>query len=347
MSMDKLVDRLRETEAPWDDVREQRVFNRIQEKRRRPESRRVGLKIGIGVGAAAALVAVVIGLTSVQKTEQDVVAVVDDTQVAAKGNEPGADPGAEHNSSVLALPSVGQVTMSAGARVSVSMQVDKLLVLEQAEGQARYEISHKEGRTVIVRAVGVEITVVGTIFVVSIEDSRIQVQVERGVVRVDDGNQRVDLEAGEKLTVKRPGAREEKKDTTQETESIGTSRSRQSVDALFKEVDKARGSGDLDRAARLLNKIIARREGKSSTASAQFMLGKVERARGRHRVAAKAFRSCLKLSPKNPLDEDALAEEAISWMSAKQTEQAKSTAAAYLAAYPNGIHASRMSRIVE
>ncbi|MCP4679884.1 MAG: hypothetical protein GY854_31200 [Deltaproteobacteria bacterium] len=344
--MDKLLDRLHELEAPWDDVREQRVLKRIQENRRRPNNRRVRLKVGIGV-AAAVFVAVVVGLISTQKKEPDELGTTEENTIATETNEQITSKDAAQSSSVLALPNAGQVTMTAGARVSVLMQIDKLLVLEQVEGQARYEITKNKDRTVVVRAVGIEITVIGTIFTVSIEDSRIQVQVERGVVRIDDGNQRVDLETGEKLTIKRPGARDEKRIAPTDTQSTSSSTSRQSVDALFKDVDRARSRGALDKAARLLHKIIARKESKSSAASAQFMLGKVERARGRHRMAAGAFRRCLKLSPKNPLDEDALAEEAISWAAAKQTKRAKATAAAYIAAYPNGIHASRMSHIVE
>jgi len=91
-----------------------------------------------------------------------------------------------------------------GARVSVAMKIETLLVLKQLDGKARYEINYKKGRAVVVKAAGVEISVVGTVFTVSIEESHILVQVKQGSVQINDKNQRVDLEEGKEKRIPRP-----------------------------------------------------------------------------------------------------------------------------------------------
>ncbi len=341
MSIEDVIREMHERNVPWDDVREQRLFKRIQHARseRTGNAGRRVLRVApwAGLAAAAAMAVVLLYRTSAPATVRNAQAPV--RSMAEHDHAPDV--------SILALQDAGRVILMPGARVSVLSQGAERLELEQAQGRARYEITHRQGHDVVVQAAGIEITVVGTVFEVSIEAELVHVQVEQGVVRINDGQRVVRLMAGEKIAVSRP--QDPVVGDVARTEAAGerSATAGPSVDRLFKEMDDARSKGDLNRAAELLGEIIARKDSPSSMASAEFILGKVERARGRHPQSALAFRSCLKLLPRSPLDEDALAEEAISWAAANQMEHAKEAATAYLKAYPDGIHALRMRSIVE
>ena len=342
---------MHEQNVPWDDVRELRVFKRIQRKR----SERTGISgprfwrvtAGIGIAAAATLTIVVLDRMPNPMTDRNAKAPIRRMADNARTEPRNADLKEAQNTSILALNDAGHVILTAGAQVSVLTQSSQLLELEQAQGRARYEITHRQGHEVVVRAAGIEIRVVGTVFDVSIEESLVHVQVEQGVVRINDGQRVVELLAGERMAVSRPQGCAAGAIAKTDARGERSAADGPSIDKLFKEMDDARSKGDLSRAADLLGEIIARKDSVSSMADAQFILGKVERARGRHQEAALAFRSCQKLLPGSPLYEDALAEEAIAWAAANRMEQAKEAATAYLRAYPHGIHALRMSGIVE
>ena len=81
--------------------------------------------------------------------------------------------------------------------------------------------------------------------------------------------------------------------------------------------------------------------------SAQFTLGKVERARGRHAAAAQAFYRCVKQAPNPSMGEDALAEAALSWHAAGNSEKAEAVAHIYLDRYPKGMYVVKIRRVVE
>ncbi len=344
MSIEKMIEEIRDRQAPWNDVREQRVFRRILEAQPSPRRYAVGVLGGIGVAAAIALV---LGFSLTLGPDEDV-----PQQSTAKGQP-------EDDSSILDIVGAGQVTMMGGARVSVLNRDPKHIEILQSEGKAKYTINYQRGRQVIVYAAGVEIRVIGTEFTVLIKEEMVQVGVTEGRVQIDDGTRTVTLKYGEEIIVASPHAGkaaatplkssdlpELNVDSNQRVRRVAVGSS-PNTDALFSEVDKARSRGDHDRAVALLHRIIGRAENRSQRASAQFILGKVERVRGRPRAAAKAFRSCLELSPKSPLAEDARAEEALSWFAAEKTEKAKAAIQAYLERYPNGIHANRLRRLVE
>ncbi len=347
MSIEKMIDEFRDRPVPWDDVREQRLFRRLQAKRRSKGRSPARLIAGIGVAAAAAMV---LGLY-VTLDFDDAVSATSKGSITKVPNEP--------DSSVLDLPGAGRVTMMAGARVSVMERNPTLLQIQQSEGKAQYQITHKPGQRVVVHAAGVEVSVIGTVFTVSIEDEMVQVEVAEGVVRIDDGKRTVPLHAGEEMAVASPNIDKEAlahtadgdvldpEDGIHRAEKSVRIGSKRSIDVLFNEVDKARNTGDYGRAATLLRQIIARGENRSKKASAQFILGKVERLRGHPKAAAQAFGSCLVLSPRSPLAEDARAEEALSWFAAEKTQRARTAIQSYLHLYPNGIHAKRLRRLVE
>ena len=111
---------------------------------------------------------------------------------------------------------------------------------------------------------------------------------------------------------------------------------------LFARVDAARTQGHLAEAARLLRKIIKTHPKDSAVVPAMFMLGTVEKSRGRFSQAARAFHACRTRAPQGPLYEDALAEEASALSKAGLTDRARETAKKYLRQFPNGTHTPRM-----
>jgi transmembrane sensor len=342
----------RAQKGSWDDLREQRVFRAIIEQRAvlTGKLRRYGIA-GVGAMAAAALTAVVIGLfynKTPPKEEIDHGGLI----AAAKNDDPTPVPSdIPVNTSVLTLASAGQVTLFDGADVSIIEQRSDTVRLEQEEGKALYDIVHRDGQSVQVRAAGIGITVVGTAFLVAIDDPVVSVEVKRGVVRVDDGKQTVFLDAPETMSLTIPHPKEAPRLRHHAKKRRGGRRAAEQEVALnedlFSEVDQARQQGELARAAKLLREIVAQKKSPFSIASAEFTLGKVERARGRHAAAARAFYRCAKQAPNRSLGEDALAEAALSWQAAGNTDRAKNIARAYLDSYPKGMYVAKIKRLVD
>jgi len=119
------------------------------------------------------------------------------------------------------------------------------------------------------------------------------------------------------------------------------------VDALFDQVAQARAQGELALAAAKLRELTRKFPRDPRVASAEFTLGRVERARGRHRDAAEAFARCAAFAPNGTLAEEALSEEASSWLSEGDRARAASAARKYLTLHPRGARADRMRSLVE
>jgi transmembrane sensor len=344
----------RAQKGSWDELREQRVFRAIVDQRAVQSGRRRRYGIIVrGAVAAAALTAVVMGIIyHFDKTrpeeKADPIGRIAEAENNATAPVPSDTP---KNASILTLASAGQVTLFDGADVSVIEQQSDTVRLEQEEGKALYEINHRDGRLVQVHAAGITITVVGTAFLVAIDDPVVNIGVTRGVVRVDNGKQTVVLEAPETMSVAIPHPQEavrwrhhaKKKRTARRPAEQEIPQN----DDLFSEVDEARRQGNLGRAAELLRKIVAQKKSPLSVASAEFTLGKVERARGRHAAAARAFYRCAQQAPNRSLGEDALAETALSWQASGNTDRAKNIARTYLDRYPKGMYVPKIKRLVD
>ena len=344
--MYKHIKAYREQKVEWDEVREQRVFKAIAERRVAQSGKWTRSRIiGGGTIAAAALVAVVIGIFYKKTVPEEAIEQSDQIAVA-KHSAP--KPVTPKNASVLTLASAGQVILLDGADVFIVEQRADTVHLEQQEGQALYDIIHQKGGLVQVSVAGIVITVAGTMFQVTVDEPVVRIEVKQGVVRVDDGKQTVTLEAPETISVAIPQKaprwlpHAKKKRTGRKTATQEVVKK----EDLFYEVDQARRQGDLTKAAKLLRRIIAQKESLFSVASAEFTLGKVERTRGRHAAAARAFHRCAKQAPNRSLGEDALAEAALSWQAAGNTEKAKTLTRTYLDHYPKGLYRSKLKRLV-
>jgi TolA-binding protein len=334
-------------EDKWDDLREQRIFAAVMKRLGSQSRKRTNYSILCGVSVAAAVViAVVIGvLFNIRQSQEEAL------EQAARVPVNPADIKSDKtkNDSVLTLADVGQVTVSLGADVSILEHRADAVYLEQTEGRALYNIVHREGRTVQVRVAGIVVVVVGTVFWVTVEKPVVRIEVNKGVVQVDDGNQVVTLEAHETLSVGIPERKKQEMhlaDDREEGRKKAVHQARKTED-LFSEADQARKTGDLRKAVKILRRIVSRKESRYSVASAEFLLGKVERKRGNHFRAAEAFYSCSRQAPNRALKEDALAEAALSFHAAGNIKKARIIAKTYLESYPEGIYIAKIKRLIE
>lgn len=347
--MSDYIKAYRNQKVDWDELREQRVFKAISEKlSSQPSVNRTRYIIG-GVGIAAAMLAVLSGVLfntiwSGDNNEQASQTFVFEEKDL---NNTGADQQGD-DESVLTLAGVGKVTVDDGADVSILEQRADAVYLEQTEGRAKYDIVHQERRSIKVRVAGIVVTVVGTVFWVTVDDPVVRVEVEKGVVEVDDGKQVVTLEANETISM---GIPEKKKrqlhfPKNKKRGKRKTSHQAKRTEELFYEADQARKAGNLKKAADILRRIVSEKESPYSVASAKFVLGKVERGRGNHAKAAEAFYGCSKQAPNRALGEDALAEAAFSFKAAGNIKKAQRIANTYLKEFPEGIYTVKMRRLL-
>jgi transmembrane sensor len=349
MSMNDTIKAYRAQKGEWDDLREQRIFRSVQERRRQRPNQRIRILLAGGAVAAVVIVAYSALLAPWLEDPREPAARAPLPETPAVATESPSS----LNASVITLAHAGRVTLSEGADVSILSKSDEAVVLEQEEGAALYDIIHRDNHSVTVLAAGVAITVVGTLFEVAIEGETVRVEVKRGVVQVDDGHRQVTLHAQEALSVTH--ARKSIPDASQKGPPkqfddfrMGAAGDGEiSTQALFEAVDEARRHDDWAAAARLLKRIIERNESRFSQASAQFTLGKVERARGRHQSAARLFEKCARRAPIRSLREDALAEAALSWHAAENDQQAKRVARTYLETYPKGMYVTEMNGLID
>ncbi|MCA9650014.1 MAG: FecR domain-containing protein [Myxococcales bacterium] len=339
---------LAQTPVPWDDLRQQRVLARIEAalpiRARARRRRRIAAAVA-GTVAAAAAVLLVLAPASSPREEPLV--------MPAAGSSPDAVAVAPTPSipfvtwPELRLPDDSRAQLRHGARVDVEIESDALVRLSQHDGEVRYEVTPDRTRSFVVDAAGIEVRVVGTIFTVTVDEeaSRVGVQVERGLVEVDNGARVAELGPGDSLGLdiedelvlvdpdplpSRPAARP----------------TAPSIETLLADADAARARGDLSRAASALGELVRRHPKDPRAYSAHFQLGKVERARGRHAAAAAAFVRCWKHSPRGALAEDARAESAVSWKAAGRADRARTAAEEYLRHHPSGTHRARMQALL-
>lgn len=378
---DALARQLAASPVPWDDVRQRRVLGRVEAAvgaravdggRGRGRGRGRGAWIGAGMAAglvAAAAVVLAFVLPS-EPGEPPIAATLASTELAEETEPTGTGADAEASPSIpfarwpeLRLPDRSLASLRHGARVDVDVQREDLVRLRQHGGEVRYQVEPDRARAFVVEAAGVEVRVVGTIFTISISGSgaltddppRVAVEVERGLVEVDNGERVAELGPGDRLSLEgkpaRDGERDDEVIVLEPSEPAATHRparpaAASSVEALLADADAARASGNLPRAAAALSELVRRHSEDPRAYGAYFQLGKVERARGRHAAAAAAFVKCGKRSPKGPLAEDARAEAAVSWHAAGRDDEARTAAEGYLARHPGGTHEARMRSLL-
>lgn len=257
--------------------------------------------------------------------------------------------------------------LSAQAQVHVIEDTESHVHVRQRTGSVRYDIMPRPERAFVVSVEGVTITVLGTIFDVSVDGERVEVSVERGRVRVETRGRTVELTAGEHASLRRDGSAfsdatetdatvdspdapqaepVEKADVAPaptasqrapEAAASAAPEAQPTAAEWLRRADSARAAGNLDAALSALHALIAAYPTDARATLALFTIGKVERQRGNHARAAQAFEQC-----GAALNGDAIAEAASSWQAAGQGAAASAAAKRYLQTYPEGVHAASM-----
>jgi transmembrane sensor len=336
-NLDPKLDPIRALEPAWNDLREQRLLQRIQEGKRARLAERKPARATWVAAAAAMILAGVGGTVAYSKLHHAApVATAPTTGVP--------------DASKMMLADGSEAVLSPDARVQIEEQGEEQVRIAQTAGSVRYDVVPNPKRKFAVKVGDVTVNVLGTAFRVTLENQKVTVVVDRGHVEVegpapDGGTRKTELHVGDSLQVAAFFPKDLPAPST--TAVVEKKPAAPTVDQLLAKADEARAAHRYDEAATALRSLIQLYPSDPRVASASFTLGRVERSRGRHAAAAEAFARCYKAAPHGALAEDAMAEEAISWKSAGDAGKAKAAAKRYLASHPSGPHAARMLPLTE
>jgi transmembrane sensor len=172
----------------WTAEREARVRAGVGRGLERKRRKRVGLVVGIGT--CTLLLGFLLGRLGEKLIP---------TARLATADQQGA--------SLLQLPDGSTVTArSSDAHVETLAVSPEVVVLRLETGAARFSVTPNPKRPFRVVARDVTVTVLGTIFSVSLEPSGVRVGVERGRVRVDSPHERRVLNVGDTQSFASPSA---------------------------------------------------------------------------------------------------------------------------------------------
>lgn len=345
MDNDDLSRLKRHLDAPWDEVREQRVLTQIQRALREPPPRR--RPVLVFAMAAVAIAAAVVGIFVASKRS----ASVDTASVVPSASPSSTVSGA--SAMTMELADGSRALFVQDADVQVEEQRTQAVRLHQRRGTVAYEVRHDPAREFSVRAGGSLVRVRGTKFIVALSANAVDVTVTEGHVELDDGARTYELTKGQSLRVPvrdeaaatpaPPTSDQVPPPVTSDRPSPSRSPSTSpSVAELQARADAARLQGRPDEAASALETLVTTYPRDASVPSALFSLGRVELARHRELAAARAFERCLKAAPSGPLAEDALAEAAAARSIGGDVTGARRHASEYLSRYPDGAHRARM-----
>jgi transmembrane sensor len=333
------------------------------ERRRRSDARRRSV-LAVTALSLAAAVALFFTLKG-SLTERPVAPLLLDTPKVAQP------------SNLFQLPDGSSVSArSSDARVQPVEVTASAVTLKLESGTAKFSVTPDPARPFRVLAHNVTVTVLGTVFDVSIEANGVRVSVERGRVRVDSSTASRELAPGESAffddllaapmvqpTTVAPAPQAPQAAATGPSwralaqdgdyaaaltrlTSEGSSAVRDAPEDLLLAADVARLGGQPARAVQPLERVVSKHSRDSRAPLAAFTLGRTLLDQlGRPREAANAFASARKLAPSGALAQDALAREVESWSRAGETQKAHSRALEYLKLYPLGRRAASVRRL--
>jgi transmembrane sensor len=315
------------------------VWDRIDDTRHRR-----GRSTWLQVGAAAALAASIAAVVLIDR-------------------DPPA-PDAEW--STLALSDRSKVDVEEKAEVRVASHTSDAVRLVLDRGKVRLSVDPEERRRWTIDCGPVQIEVVGTIFSVMRSNAAVEVDVERGLVRVTGpgvdrlvpaGDRiRIDLEPASPAKLERteveakvepkveaverrdPPPRARRPAPKSEPVAKGEAAETPKVEpfeAILSRADAARSRGEVDEAIRILESLLAAHPSDPQAPVATFTLGRLYASRGDHGMAADAFDRCVALVP-SALVEGAMARAFESRAKAGDRIRAASAARRYLERFPSG-----------
>jgi transmembrane sensor len=272
---------------------------------------------------------------------------------------------------------------SAGTVVHLDQQTPDFVSSTVVSGRARFDVVHNHGRTFEVHAGDVNVSVLGTAFVVERSGSGAHVSVERGRVRVSWPGGDALLGVGEAGDYPPPRATPEPASSAVPVESLDTEAPsaeapsaephvwrdlahrgeytkafaalrrtpndvREEPADLLLAADVARLSSHPAQAVAPLRRVCERYAKDARAPVAAFTLGRVLLDDlGRASEAASAFDLASRLWPSGPLASDALAREAEALKRAGELPQARAVAQKYLALHPGGRHAASLRAMLD
>jgi transmembrane sensor len=250
------------------------------------------------------------------------------------------------------------------SRVEVRNHAASALKLVLAHGRIACDVTHREGRSFVVAAGGVEVRVIGTRFSVANEaaegGTRVEVRVERGVVevhgagpdaevvRVDAGHSWSQLTKTEALAVPEAEAPpddqpEPAAPTTSPTKPRVTAHAARPAPSDARELfEEARGqwrAGKMEEAARTYQALLTAYPRDPRAGLAAFELGRLRMDRLNDMPGAvQALEQAVALAPGAELREDALARLVAASAAAHDHARCARARSRYLTEYPSGVH---------
>ncbi|HEY3498508.1 MAG TPA: FecR domain-containing protein [Polyangiaceae bacterium] len=264
------------------------------------------------------------------------------------------------------------------ARVEAVEVSPQSVTLRLETGSARFSVTPNPARPFHVLAGDVTITVLGTVFTVTLERTGVRVAVERGRVRVSNAAISRELGVGESTLVPPAPAAElpsavapipQAPNDPARTAAVphswralaeegnysaaltrlnaeGANAVRNTPEDLLLAADVARLGGRPERAVAPLQRLIREHAFDSRAPLAAFTLGRTLLEQlGRPREAAQAFSTARRLDRARALTQDALAREVECWSRAGEAALARERALEYLKLYPNGRRAGAVRRL--
>lgn len=338
MNREKLAAIRTAMHPPWDDLREQRVLRgALARGAARVGRRRV---VALGLMCSVAVLSAMVGSALLGHWHSSRNAEIASVPAAASSSSAG---------SVLTLADGSNVWVGPSGRIRVDHQTQDFVHIVQEGGEARYHVARDPAREFVVSAALLKLRVLGTDFLVKMTSDAVFLHVDAGRVRVEDSSGVTVFGPGEEVTRTRSapagpptGLVGAGGSEAGASALIPPTRIPPSFESLLNRADRARAGGRLDEAASLLEEILGRYPLDGRRSLVLFTLGRVELARGNPLKAATHFRRCTR----EPLAEDALAEEANAWQLGGRRAEAQGAAQRYLTRYPQGPHAARMLRML-
>lgn len=333
----------------WSAWRAERVFSRIEGKRRRSTLSTVAMTSAV---VATAIVVAIAWFAQGSRT-------------SASTSPPG----------IHLADGTSAVALGDASKVRLVRQGEERVSFELAAGKGWFDVTPSATRRVEVLVQDLRVEVLGTEFVVEIQGEHVHVWVHRGRVRVvsqdaevvltvgqhqrfvarksgpgDDPPEELDEAAQEDEFVPQqepspeaqPSNRKSRTPVRREAPSAPESEATQtleveSVSELWKTADQARNHGDEKRALSALVTLVGEYPDDPRAALAAFTLGRMlMESEHSARTAARAFAKARKLAPQGPLVEDALFREINAWREYGDYDRARSRCKKYLRLFPRG-----------
>lgn len=266
-------------------------------------------------------------------------------------------------SETIALPDGSKLTFASGSQLTVASATMERVRIELASGEAFFDVTHVEGRSFVVHALGHDVTVVGTQFSVRARDSVLAVEVKRGRVRVNGPTGEHVLDAGQSWSARvettaelaPPPAPTETASAIElganDAPPVEAPSARpvaphvEDAKELLARATAARTAGKPREAAAALDAIRKNHRSDPRAGLAAFELGRLRLdTLGDPAGAAEAFSDAIVIAPNASFREDAEARRVEALEGAGDLGRCAAARTQYLSHFPNGLHAKQVER---